>query len=72
MAQAVRPVLVCRYQRERIARTGVELLACEPDLDVIVPKLKHGAYGEGWFKIRNPTYSQYEGRRFEKRFAAGV
>jgi len=27
------------------------------------------AYGEDWFKIRNPHYSQYEGRRelFEKR-----
>jgi len=39
-----------------------------------VAKLKYGAYGEGWFKIRNPQYSQYEGRRelFEKkRVAAG-
>ena len=33
-------------------------------------KLKHGRYGEGWFKIRNPKYSQREGRRelFEKRY----
>jgi len=38
-------------------------LACEQDLEGIVAKLKHGAYGEGWFKIRNPRYSQYEGRR---------
>jgi len=47
-------------------------LACEQDLEGIVAKLKHGAYGEGWFKIRNPRYSQYEGRRelFEKRHAA--
>ncbi len=32
-------------------------------------KLKHGRYGEGWFKIRNPGYSQREGRRelFERK-----
>jgi bifunctional non-homologous end joining protein LigD len=43
-------------------------LACEQDLEGIVAKRKHGAYGEGWFKIRNPYYSQDEGRRelFEK------
>jgi hypothetical protein len=29
----------------------------------IVAKAKHAAYGEKWFKIRNPRYSQYEGRR---------
>lgn len=47
-------------------------LACERDLEGIVAKLKHGAYGEGWFKIRNLAYSQYEGRRelFEKKQAA--
>ena len=35
-------------------------------------KLKHGAYCERWYKIRNPNYSQYEGRRelFEKRHSA--
>ncbi len=32
-------------------------------IDGIVAKLKHLAYGEGWFKTRNPQYSQYEGRR---------
>jgi bifunctional non-homologous end joining protein LigD len=43
-------------------------LACDQDLEGIVAKLKHGAYGEGWFKIRNREYSQYEGRQefFEK------
>lgn len=48
---------------------GFYRLACERDLEGIVAKLKHGAYGEGWFKIRNPRYSQYEGRRelFEKK-----
>lgn len=49
-------------------------LTCEQDLEGIVAKRKHGAYGEGWFKIRNPRYSQYEGRRelFEKKRAAGA
>lgn len=59
-----------------IERTGTDFfrLACEQDLEGIVAKLKHGAYGDGWFKIRNPRYSQYEGRRefFEKRAVAGV
>jgi hypothetical protein len=49
-------------------------LTCERDLEGIVAKRMHGGYGEGWFKIRNPLYSQYEGRRelFEKRRAAGA
>jgi bifunctional non-homologous end joining protein LigD len=59
---------------EHIERTGVEFfrLACEQDLEGIVAKAKHAAYGEKWFKIRNPRYSQYEGRRdlFEKRRSA--
>jgi bifunctional non-homologous end joining protein LigD len=48
-------------------------LACERDLEGIVAKRKLGAYDEGWFKIRNPRYSQYEGRRelFEKKRDAG-
>ena len=48
-------------------------LVCQQDLEGVVAKLKHGAYGEGWFKIRNPGYSQYEGRRelFEKRLGRG-
>ena len=46
-------------------RGGVEFfrLTCERDLEGIVAKLKHGSYGHGWFKIRNPSYSQCEGRR---------
>jgi len=34
--------------------TGIQFyrLACEQDLEGIVAKLKHGAYG--WCKIRNP------------------
>jgi bifunctional non-homologous end joining protein LigD len=56
---------------EHIEGYGVEFfrLACEQDLKGIVAKAKHGAYGEKWFKIRNPRYSQYEGRRelFESR-----
>ena len=39
------------------------------DLAGTVAKLKHGAYGERCYKIRNPRYSQYEGRRglFERK-----
>jgi bifunctional non-homologous end joining protein LigD len=57
-----------------IERNGLEFfrLTCEQDLEGIVAKLKHGRYGESWFKIRNPKYSQREGRRelFEKRRVA--
>ena len=52
-------------------RTGRDFyrLVCQHDLEGVVAKLKYGAYGDGWFKVRNPLYSQYEGRRelFEKR-----
>ena len=36
--------------------------------------LKHGSYGERWFKIRNTRYSRYEGRRelFEKKRAVAT
>lgn len=56
---------------QQIERNGLEFfrLACDQDLEGIVAKHKHGAYGEKWFKVRNPGYSQYEGRRelFERR-----
>jgi bifunctional non-homologous end joining protein LigD len=44
-------------------------LVCEQDLEGIVAKRKDGAYGVDWLKIRNPAYSQYEGRHelFERR-----
>ena len=44
---------------------------CEQDLEGIIAKRKDSPYGVDWFKIRNPTYSQYEGRRelFEKRLS---
>ena len=52
-------------------RNGCDLfrLVCERDLEGVVAKRRDGAYGVDWFKIRNPNYSQYEGRRelFEKR-----
>jgi hypothetical protein len=53
------------------SRKGVFRLACERDLEGIVAKRKAGAYGDSWLKIRNPVYSQYEGRRelFEKKYA---
>ena len=56
---------------DHIERNGIEFfrLTCEQDLEGIVAKLKHGQYGEKWFKIRNPGYSQREGRRelFERK-----
>jgi bifunctional non-homologous end joining protein LigD len=57
-------------------RNGCNLfrLVCERDLEGIVAKRRDAAYGEDWFKIRNPNYSQYEGRHelFEKRAKAAV
>jgi ATP-dependent DNA ligase len=52
-------------------RNGCDLfrLVCEQDLEGIVAKRRDAAYREDWFKIRNPNYSQFEGRQelFEKR-----
>jgi len=44
---------------------------CEQDLEGIIAKRKDSPYGVDWFKIRNPHYSKYEGRRelFEKRLS---
>jgi len=47
-------------------------LVCESDLEGVVAKRKDGLYTPAetsWVKIRNPRYSQMEGRRelFEKR-----
>lgn len=57
-------------------RSGCDLfrLVCEQDLEGIVAKRRDAAYGEGWFKIRNPKYSQYEGRQelFEKRARTAI
>ena len=57
--------------------TGTELYraVCDMDLEGIVAKRKDGLYTPEettWVKIRNPHYSQGEGRRelFEKRSAA--
>lgn len=59
-----------------IEQNGIEFfrLICDRDLEGMVAKYKWGRYGEGWWKIRNPRYSQYEGRHelFEKRVGAGV
>jgi bifunctional non-homologous end joining protein LigD len=52
---------------------GCELfnIVRERDLEGIVAKRKDAAYGVDWFKVRNPNYSQYEGRQelFEKRLS---
>jgi bifunctional non-homologous end joining protein LigD len=57
-------------------RDGCDLfrLVCEQDLEGIVTKRRDAPYGEDWFKIRNPKYSQYEVRQelFEKRAKAAV
>ncbi len=58
---------------DHVERYGIDFfrLACERDLEGIVARRTKGAYGDSWFKIRNPVYSQYEGRRelFEKKYA---
>jgi bifunctional non-homologous end joining protein LigD len=54
-------------------RDGYELFeaACRLDLEGIVAKRKRDAYGvrTSWYKVKNPTYTQAEGRRelFESR-----
>jgi bifunctional non-homologous end joining protein LigD len=52
-----------------IAKRGMDLyrVACERDLEGIVAKWASGAYqcdgrGTSWLKIKNPEYSQMEGR----------
>jgi bifunctional non-homologous end joining protein LigD len=56
-------------------REGLELFAaaCRLDLEGIVAKQKADGYGPEttWFKVKNTTYTQAEGRRelFERRFA---
>lgn len=61
---------------DHIEQNGVELfrLACDRDLEGVVAKWRYGSYGQSWFKIRNPNYSQYEGRHelFEKRSAGAA
>ena len=60
---------------DHVEQSGIDLfrLVCERDLEGIVAKRRIRAYGDCWFKIRNPVYSQYEGRRelFEKKCRAG-
>lgn len=54
---------------DHIAERGRDLFraACERDLEGIVAKWVHGTYQTGgrrtsWLKIKNPAYSQMEGR----------
>jgi bifunctional non-homologous end joining protein LigD len=58
-------------------RTELFRAACEIDLEGIVAKLRNGLYTPGettWVKIKNPNYSQAEGRHelFERKRAAGA
>jgi ATP-dependent DNA ligase len=50
-----------------VGSDGRELFeaACRLDLEGIVAKRKGDAYGAEtpWYKIKNPTYTQAEGRR---------
>ena len=60
---------------EGVRERGVDFfrVACQHDLEGIVAKWRGGTYQSGtrtsWLKIRNPNYSQWEGRRelFEAR-----
>jgi ATP-dependent DNA ligase len=61
---------------DAITRRGSDLfrLACDRDLEGVVGKWSRGTYqcdgrGTSWLKIKNPEYSQVEGRRelFEAR-----
>jgi len=54
---------------EHVAARGVDLFraACEHDLERVVAKWRHGRYASdtnstSWLKIKNPAYSQMEGR----------
>jgi ATP-dependent DNA ligase len=54
---------------EPVAERGIDFyrVACEHDLEGVVAKWKDGTYTSGprtsLLKIRNPHYSQWEGRR---------
>jgi hypothetical protein len=61
--------------RNRIEQNGgawSSSVACDRDLEGVVAKWKRGGYGDSWWKIRNPSHMQYEGRHelFEKHAAA--
>jgi ATP-dependent DNA ligase len=66
----------CLLYADRIEQHGVDFfrLACDRDLEGIVAKWRYGTYGDRWWKIRDPKYSQYEGRHemFEKRVSAAT
>jgi len=61
---------------DHVEERGVELFrqACRRDLEGIVAKWRRGPYHSdgvqtSWFKVKNPDYSQMDGRRelFERR-----
>jgi bifunctional non-homologous end joining protein LigD len=77
MLKAIMPRVESRIRYvDHIESRGADFfrLACERDLEGIVGKWRHGSYGSdptktSWVKIKNPTYSQAEGRHelFERR-----
>jgi bifunctional non-homologous end joining protein LigD len=66
---------LCRVAHAERSGTGLFAAACQMDLEGLVAKWKHGPYLQdgrtSWAKIKNPNYSQAEGRRelFEKRLS---
>jgi len=74
--RALMPAVQGRLQYvDHIEERGTDFykLACAKDLEGVVAKWAHGRYQTGhetsWLKIKNPTYSQMEGRHelFEAR-----
>ena len=71
----LRPSLGALRYVDHVRRRGSDFfrLACKCDLEGIVAKWAHGCYqtgdGTSWLKIKNPDYSQMEGRHelFESR-----
>ena len=68
--RAIMPTLDCRLlYLDQLPERGVDLFraACERDLEGVVGRWSHGSYQNdgrrtSWLKIKNPEYSQAEGR----------
>ena len=68
--RSIMPTIACRLLHlDWVVERGTDLyrLACEQDLEGIVAKWAHGTYQcdgrtTSWIKIKNPAYSQAEGR----------
>ena len=73
LERLIRPAIGSLHRMPCFEEDGQELFnaACGLDLEGIVAKRKVDPYGAdtSWYKIKNPTYTQAEGRRelFERR-----